>query len=75
MPTNEKVGGAIRELREKKTKLTQEAFAARANVHRTHMSKIENGEGSIKLDTLWKIARALKIHASEILKRAEKEAG
>jgi len=72
MITNETVGKAIRELREKKTKLGQEAFADRAKVHRTHMSKIESGTGSIQLNTLCKIADALGIRAGDILNKAER---
>ncbi len=72
MLTNELVGKVVRELREKKTKLTQEAFADRARVHRTHMCKIENGQGSIQLNTLCKIADALGIRAGDILNKADR---
>jgi len=72
MITNENVGLVIRELREKKTKLSQEAFADKAKVHRTHMSKIENGQGSIQLNTLCKIADVLGMRAGDILNKADR---
>jgi len=72
MVTNETVGKVIRELREKKTKLGQEAFADKAKVHRTHMSKIESGAGSIQLNTLCKIADALGLRAGDILNKADR---
>ena len=72
MITNETIGQVIRKLREKKTKLGQEAFADRAKIHRTHMSKIESGTGSIQLNTLCKIADALGIRAGDILNKADR---
>lgn len=72
MQTNEALGKVIRELRRKKTKLSQEAFADKAKLHRAHMWKIENGEGSIQINTLYQISDALGVRAADILKKVDK---
>lgn len=43
--------------------LSQEAFAAKAGLHRTYISAIERGKRSIALDNIEKIANALEIDA------------
>ena len=43
--------------------LSQEAFAAKAGLHRTYISALECGKRSIALDNIEKIADALKIDA------------
>lgn len=43
--------------------LSQEAFAAKAGLHRTYISDIERGKRSIALDNIEKIANALEIDA------------
>ena len=43
--------------------LSQEAFAAKAGLHRTYISALERGKRSIALDNIEKIANALEIDA------------
>lgn len=43
--------------------LSQEAFAAKAGLHRTYISAIERGKRSIAIDNIEKIANALEIDA------------
>lgn len=43
--------------------LSQEAFAAKAGLHRTYISALECGKRSIALDNIEKIADALGIDA------------
>jgi len=43
--------------------LSQEAFAAKAGLHRTYISAVERGKRSIALDNIEKIADALEIDA------------
>lgn len=43
--------------------LSQEAFAAKAGLHRTYISALECGKRSIALDNVEKIADALEIDA------------
>ena len=47
--------------------LSQEAFAAKAGLHRTYISAIERGKRSIALDNIEKIANALEIDAYLLL--------
>ncbi|MCQ2050052.1 MAG: helix-turn-helix domain-containing protein [Candidatus Saccharibacteria bacterium] len=58
----------------RKTKgLSQERLALNANIDRRYMCDIENGRRNISVEMLSKIAKALEITASEILRKAEEE--
>lgn len=47
----------------KESGLSQEAFAAKAGLHRTYISAVERGKRSIALDNIERIADALEIDA------------
>lgn len=64
---NKRVGQRIKALRKKKG-LSQEELASRAKIHRTYMGKIERGESNPPLFTLYKIAKAIPVHISELFK-------
>lgn len=51
--------------------LSQEKLAARAGLHRTEISLIENGGRMPRVDTLMKLAGALEVPASELLRGME----
>jgi len=55
-----KFGNKIREERLKRN-LSQEELAARAGVHRTYIGMIERAEKNITLESIEKIALALKL--------------
>ncbi len=55
----------IRKLRKQKW-YSQEAFAAKCKVHRTHMGLIENGKTNITIDNIEKIAKALKVGIKDL---------
>lgn len=63
----------LRRLR-KDRKLSQEVFSGLAGISRSHLSMIEIGAKEPNLDTLFKIAQALDIPLSEILRLQEEEA-
>ncbi len=63
-------GQAIRELREERG-TSQEAFALRCEIDRSHYGGMERGERNPSLTTVYMIADALKVRASEIPARAE----
>lgn len=65
------LGKAIRSLRDD-AGFSQEKFAAECGVHRTFMGLIERGETSLTLGTLARIAKALKLKPSELLREAER---
>lgn len=64
------VGKVIQEYREKR-KLSQEVVSGLADIGRTHLSAIERGLRKPTLETLFKIADALNVKASEIVKSIE----
>jgi transcriptional regulator with XRE-family HTH domain len=66
---NVALGAAIRSLRRERG-LAQEAFAAHAAMDRSYFGAIERGEFNVSLDTIVKIAAALGVPASTVLKRA-----
>jgi transcriptional regulator with XRE-family HTH domain len=66
------LGLAIRRLRSE-AGYSQEAFASRCGVHRTYMTSVERGRRNVSLDTIERIAKALRIDTGELLAEAEKE--
>jgi transcriptional regulator with XRE-family HTH domain len=65
-------GRVIRELRTK-AGLSQEALSFLCERHRTYVSLIERGRNSPSITTLWMLAGALEVSASEIIRRVERE--
>ena len=61
------VGKVIQEYREKRG-LSQEVVSGLADIGRTHLSAIERGVRKPTLETFFKIADALDIKPSELLK-------
>lgn len=55
----------------KKQRLSQESLAAKAELHRTYIGMIERGEKNITLLNILKIARALNVFPSNLLKDIE----
>ncbi|MBR4080187.1 MAG: helix-turn-helix transcriptional regulator [Clostridia bacterium] len=51
--------------------LTQDVLAGLAGLHRPHLTSIENGRKAPSVDTLWRIADALGIPLSELIRLAE----
>ena len=64
-------GMAIRRRRHK-LNLSQEDFADMANIHRTYVSSIELGKVDVGIGVAYKIARALNLPLSKLLKETEK---
>lgn len=63
-------GRAVRRAREA-TRLSQEEFAEKAEVHRTYISSIELGKVSVGLEVANKLAIALGVKLSELVREAE----
>ena len=73
MPYNRKAFGVvISKLRVQKG-LTQENLSGLAGIARSHLAALESGEKTVKLDTMWRIAEALGISPSELVRRTENE--
>lgn len=66
------VGQTIRSLRKEK-KLSQDVLSGLAGIARSHLSMIENGGKQANFETIWRIALALNMRPSELVKRVEQE--
>jgi transcriptional regulator with XRE-family HTH domain len=60
-------GIRLRELRELRG-LSQEALADAAGIHRTHVSLIERSKRAVRLDTLFRLARALGVDPADLVR-------
>lgn len=64
------VGATIRALRKEKG-LSQDVLSGLAGIARTHLTMIENGTKQANFETLWRLALALDIHPSDLVRRVE----
>jgi transcriptional regulator with XRE-family HTH domain len=64
----EKELGAIIARVRKSLKMTQEDLAGMADMDRSYLSEIENGHKNMSIGTLKKIARAMEINITDLLK-------
>ena len=62
------IGNNIRKVRKEKN-ISQEELANKANLHRTYIGMIERAEKNITILNLQKIAKALNIEISCLLKK------
>ncbi len=63
-------GKCVRKIREARG-LSQEDLAYTAGLHRTHVSLIERGQRSVRIETIEKLAKALHTQPSELMPRIE----
>ncbi len=68
-PTTIAFGRAVREVRVERG-FGQETFAAHAGLDRSYYGAIERGEFNVSLSTILKVADALGVRGSELLRRA-----
>jgi len=66
-------GMAVRRKRHK-LNLSQEDFADKAGIHRTYVSSIELGKVDVGIGTAYKVAVALGLPLSTLIKEAERNA-
>jgi transcriptional regulator with XRE-family HTH domain len=64
------LGNEVRKARGSLRK-SQESLAFDAEIHRTYLGMIERGQKSPTLTVILRLARALNIKASELVRRAE----
>ena len=64
------VGNTISQIRRQKG-LSQEVMSGLADIGRTHLSAIERGERKPTLETLYRLAIALDMKMSDIVKQIE----
>ena len=65
------IGKTIKNIRKQKG-MSQEVLSGFAGIARTHLTMIENGTKQANFETLWKIALALDMKPSELVKEIEK---
>jgi transcriptional regulator with XRE-family HTH domain len=61
------LGAAIRQKR-KRSGFTQEVLAEKADLHTNYLGRVERGEEQISLASLRRIAKALGVRVSELVK-------
>ena len=66
-PIRKRFGVRLRKLR-KQRGYSQESLAASVDLHRTYVGQIERGETSTSLDNLKKLAKALNLKISDLVK-------
>ena len=66
------VGSVLQRIRERRNK-SQELVSGLAGIGRIHLSAIERGERKPTLETFFRIAYALDVFPSEIMKEIELE--
>lgn len=67
----ERFGFAVK-VRREELRLTQEALAHKAGIHRTYLSDIERGSRSLSLINIERVADALAVSLSELFRLVEK---
>jgi transcriptional regulator with XRE-family HTH domain len=67
-------GKAVRRVRKTK-KISQEKLAALAEINRGYMGSVERGERNLALQNMEKIARALGVKLSQLIRIMENEVG
>lgn len=65
-----KLGKVIAEERLSRN-MSQESLSAFAGMARSHLAMIEAGKTSPTVETLWRIAEALEVKLSELMRRCE----
>ena len=75
MPYNSKAFGIVLSRLRTKRNMTQERFSACAQIARSHLTELENGNKVIRMDTFFRIAEALEMKPSELIKLVENEVG
>lgn len=64
------LGERIQQLR-KEHGFSQEKLAHRANIHRSHLGKIERGEISVTIESVAKVADAFEMTLEEVFKHLQ----
>ena len=72
MQYDHKIIGRIIQEERKRRGLTQEILSGLAAISRSHLAEIESGRTKANVETLWKIAEALNMKLSDIIRMAER---
>jgi transcriptional regulator with XRE-family HTH domain len=67
IPRHRKILGENIRLLRKEAALSQEALAEQADLHHNYVGELERGEKAASIDTLVKIAKALRVQPLKLL--------
>lgn len=67
---NSAVGATVRAIRKEKG-LSQDVLSGLAGIARTHLTMIESGTKQANFETLWRLALALDMRPSDLVRRIE----
>lgn len=73
MNYNSKITGQIIGRLRAQQGLSQEVLSGLAGIARSHLAMIENGDKNANMNTLWRIAQALGLRLSELIRLVEEE--
>ena len=73
MPYDSKAFGIVISRLRTEKELTQQAFAEAAQIARSHLTELENGNKIVRLDTFFRIAEALDLSPTELMRMVEME--
>lgn len=65
-------GRIIRQLRQERG-MSQEVMSGLAAVSRSHLAEVESGRDKANVETLWRIAGALEMRLSDLIRLVEEE--
>ncbi len=70
---NSKITGQIIGILRTRRGMSQEVLSGLAGISRSHLAMIENGRKKANVETLWRIAAALDMPLSELIRMVEEE--
>ena len=73
-PRQKHLGNHVRRFRQE-AGLTQEQLAWKAGIHRSYVPQIEQGQRNLTLELICKLAKALKVGASDLVDGCERKKG
>ena len=75
MPKLERLFGQVLQQLRHKRGLSQEELGFEADYHRTYISQLERGQKNPSLKAIFRLAEALGVKPSEIVRNVEKHTG
>ena len=70
---NSKITGQVIGILRTQRGMSQEVLSGLAGIARSHLAMIENGRKHANVETLWRIAQALDIRLSELIRMVEEK--
>ena len=71
---NSKITGQVIGILRTQRGMSQEVLSGLAGIARSHLTMIENGSKNANVETLWRIAQALDMRLSDLIRLVEEAA-